>query len=53
VDACPICGHDRFWTRKTVMPSVGLALFDMEWAGSEALNYVCDRCGHILWFIRE
>jgi hypothetical protein len=30
---------------------VGLALFDMEWASSEALNYVCDRCGHILWFM--
>jgi len=48
---CPICGHDRFWTRRTLMPSAGLALFDMEWASSEATNYVCNRCGHVLWFI--
>jgi DNA-directed RNA polymerase subunit RPC12/RpoP len=49
---CPICGHDRFRTRKTVMASAGLAIFDMEWAGTEAINYVCHRCGHVLWFIR-
>jgi DNA-directed RNA polymerase subunit RPC12/RpoP len=49
---CPICGHDRFRTRTTVMASGLLAAFDMEWAGSEALNYVCDRCGHVLWFMR-
>ena len=50
---CPLCGHDRFWTRKTVLAGRPLAIFDMEWAGNEALNYVCDRCGHMLWFIHR
>jgi hypothetical protein len=49
---CPICGHDRYRTRYSVMGKRSLALFDMEWAGSEALNYVCNRCGHVLWFIQ-
>jgi len=48
---CPICGHDRYWTRETVMSDRGLALFDAEWAGASAMNYVCDRCGHVLWFM--
>ncbi len=50
---CPVCGHDRFWTRRTVLSGRGLAIFNLEWAGSEAENYVCDRCGHVLWFIRR
>lgn len=50
---CPLCGHDRYWTRETVMSGHGLALFDLEWAGETAVNYVCTRCGHVLWFVRK
>lgn len=50
---CPICGHDRFWTRETVMSGRGAAFFDVEWASPSAVNYVCDRCGHVLWFMRK
>lgn len=50
---CPICAHDRYWTRETVMVSRGAAFFNVEWASKGAVNYVCDRCGHVLWFARK
>lgn len=49
--ACPICGHDRFWTRETLM-NTGLAtFFGFDWANQAAMNYVCYECGHVLWFL--
>lgn len=50
---CPVCGHDEFWKRKTLMNTPGLTLLGVEWANKEAENYVCDSCGHVLWFLRE
>ena len=50
---CPICGHDRFWTRKTLMDTRGASFFGLDWASSSAVNYVCNRCGHVLWFLRR
>jgi len=50
---CPICAHGRFWKRRTLMTTPGLTFFGMEWANRQAENYVCDRCGHVLWFLRE
>ena len=50
---CPICGHDRFWTRKTLMNTRGASFFDLDWANASAVNYVCNRCGHVLWFLRR
>jgi len=50
---CPVCAHDRFWKRKTLMNTPGLTFFGMEWANRQAENFVCDRCGHVLWFLRE
>ena len=48
---CPICGHGRFWTRKTLMDTRGSALFGFDWANASAVNYICNRCGHVLWFL--
>jgi len=31
----------------------GLTFFGMEWANRQAENFVCDRCGHVLWFLRD
>ena len=49
---CPICAHDRFWTRQTLMDTRGAAFFGLDWANPSAENYVCLRCGHVLWFMR-
>ena len=48
---CPICGHDRFWTRKTLMNTRADFFFGMPWANPSAMNYICNRCGHVLWFL--
>jgi DNA-directed RNA polymerase subunit RPC12/RpoP len=50
---CPICGHDRFWTRKTLMDTRGAAFFGVDWTNPSAENYICNRCGHVLWFLRR
>jgi len=50
---CPICGYDRFWTRRTLMNTPGMTFLGVEWANKQAENYVCNRCGHILWFFCE
>ncbi len=47
---CPICGHDEFWRRKTLMNTAGMTFWELDWANREADNYICDRCGYILWF---
>jgi DNA-directed RNA polymerase subunit RPC12/RpoP len=50
---CPVCAHDRFWTRRTLMDTRGAAFFGLDWAQPTAENYVCTRCGHVLWFLRR
>ena len=50
---CPVCGHDKFWIRKTLMNTPALTFMGFEWANKQADNYICNRCGFILWFLRE
>jgi DNA-directed RNA polymerase subunit RPC12/RpoP len=50
--ACPICRHDRFRMKNTLMESRGMAILDVEWAAPSAETYICTRCGHVLWFMR-
>jgi hypothetical protein len=50
---CAVCQHDQFWTRRTLMTTRRRALFDLEWSGKEAINYVCGRCGYVHWFLRD
>jgi len=50
---CPICKHDKFWKRKTIMNTPAVTFFGVEWANKEALNYVCNRCGYIYWFFND
>ncbi|AZR73631.1 hypothetical protein BBF96_09670 [Anoxybacter fermentans] len=47
---CPICGHERFWTRKTLMNTPGVTFLGFDWANKEADNYICENCGYIMWF---
>lgn len=48
---CPVCQHDKFWERKTLMNTKGMTFFKLDWANKEAQNYICDNCGHVLWFL--
>ena len=40
---CPICGHDRLWTRKTVMNTRADFFVGVPWANASAVNYICNR----------
>ncbi|KYP79243.1 hypothetical protein [Ferroacidibacillus organovorans] len=48
---CPICSHDHFYTRHTLMGTAGKSLFDVNWMNPEADNYICEQCGYVLWFL--
>ena len=48
---CPVCGHDQFRTRHTLMNRRWLAFLDFAWADHEAACEICGRCGHVLWFL--
>ena len=50
---CPICKHDKFWIRKTLMNTPAATFFGVEWANKEAENYICNHCGYIYWFLRD
>ncbi len=47
---CPICNHDGFWTRETLMNTPGMTILGLDWANKNAVNYVCDNCNYIMWF---
>ena len=51
--ACPICRHDRYRMKRTLMESKAAAMWDMEWASPSADTYICLRCGHVMWFMRD
>ena len=38
---CPVCGQNRFWTRKTLMNTSAMTFFGFDWADKKADNYVC------------
>ena len=50
---CPHCEHNRFWTRATLMNTPGITFLGLEWANKKATNYVCDRCGYVVWFLAK
>jgi hypothetical protein len=50
---CPICDHNRFTLRRSLLNTRALTLLDLDWANRRATNFVCERCGHILWFVPQ
>ncbi|MGE5233444.1 MAG: hypothetical protein ACM3OB_04985 [Acidobacteriota bacterium] len=50
---CPICSGDRFWSRKSLLATRKFAFFELEWVNRAAINQICERCGHILWFLES
>jgi uncharacterized protein with PIN domain len=47
---CPICGGNLFFTRRSLLNTAVLTFFDLDWANKRATNYICQHCGHIMWF---
>ena len=50
---CPVCGHGRFSLRRSLLNTRALTFLDLDWANRRATNFVCERCGHILWFVPQ
>ena len=50
---CPICGCKKFFKRSTLMNTKGMTFFDMDWADSEATNFICEDCTYIYWFMED
>jgi ribosomal protein L37E len=49
---CPICRHDRFVSRRTLVETRAGALLGKGWASPTATNHLCTRCGYMLWFMK-
>lgn len=50
---CIVCNNDKFWTRKSLMNTREMTLFNLDWANKEAQNYICDSCGYVYWFLQR
>ena len=50
---CTVCEHERFWSRRTLMNTRGTTFLGLDWINKEAVNYVCERCGHVFWFFED
>ena len=35
------------------MNTVGMTFLDLEWANPEAINYICEDCSYIYWFMEN
>jgi C4-type Zn-finger protein len=51
--ACPVCRHTQFYTREYLLNTRAATFFNFDWANKSALTYICEQCGHILWFADE
>ncbi|HEY1064687.1 MAG TPA: hypothetical protein VGE52_01195 [Pirellulales bacterium] len=50
IQCCPLCGHDRFERRATLLESRAATALGVEWLSRGAQACVCRRCKHVLWF---
>ncbi len=50
---CPVCKHNEFWSRETLMNTRGATFFKFDWVNKSAVNHICDRCGYVFWFLRK
>ena len=51
--SCPICGCAQFQSRNALLNTRGMTFLNLDWANHKAKVYVCDRCGHLLWFLED
>ena len=50
---CPVCRHTQFYTREYLLNTRAATFFIFDWANRAAVTYICEQCGHILWFAGE
>jgi hypothetical protein len=50
---CTVCKNDTFWERETLMNTPKMSFFNLDWLNKKAKNYICDNCGHVLWFMNK
>jgi hypothetical protein len=50
---CLVCRHARFWQRNVEITPSMAELFSIEQAKATVACYICDRCGHIHWFMPQ
>jgi hypothetical protein len=51
--SCMVCHHGRFWQRNVEITPVMAELFSLDQAKTAVVCYICDRCGHIHWFMPQ
>jgi len=50
---CPICKGKKFEKRNSLLNTRGMTFLNLDWLNEGAINYICDTCGYILWFIDD
>jgi predicted nucleic-acid-binding Zn-ribbon protein len=50
---CLVCRYDRFQRREAQLNTAAASFFNLDWANTSAVCYVCKRCGYIHWFLPQ
>lgn len=50
---CPICGNDKFHSRRVQLNTTLATFFNLDWANRSATCLVCSDCTHIQWFLEN
>ena len=50
---CPVCSGKKFNRRSSLLNTRGLTFISLDWANQSAINYICDCCGYIFWFLDD
>ncbi len=48
---CLVCKSDRFQLREAQLNTAVASFFNLDWANTSAVCYVCKQCGYIHWFL--
>lgn len=50
---CLVCGNDTFHKRKSHLDTALAESMSSHWTDASAVCLVCDRCGHLEWFLQR
>jgi predicted nucleic-acid-binding Zn-ribbon protein len=48
---CQLCNHHEFLRREGQLNTRAASFFNLDWANTSAICFVCDNCGYIHWFL--
>lgn len=48
---CVVCQATTFHHRRAQLNTAAATFLNFDWANQSANCYVCDKCGHIHWFV--